>query len=420
MSYSAFSKQAFARCLRAGDSNRFGIDLSTDREAQIQKAIDCSLDTTSLHAYESISVAGKPCVHYQDYPTTLVLRALASHIRYRTRIKMPNRDSIVRGVIQVLSDATPMVIFRRDLRSFYESIPLAPLRTLLLESALLGPTATKVLEDFFTVHCGQAVRGVPRGLSISAILAELAMQDFDRTIRTHPCVHRYFRFSDDMLIVAYDLEMNVDPIIQSCLPLGLEMNPEKQATTFFPDEDTSAKFHSFPYLGYSFNVSTDVDRKRARPREISVTIADKKLKKLQSRIILSLKAFQLDANPILLRDRLSYLSSNYAVPRSGMSSHRRKKRVKSGIYFNYHLCRNSSNPDLPRLQDGLKQLDGFMKSLLFSPNSEFQAQVAAQCGGHVGQQLKALSFHKGYEVPMIVRFGLPYLHRIKAAWLHAK
>lgn len=415
--YSAFSKQAFARALRAGDSDRFDIDLKAEKDTQVALAIQCAEDPSGLANFNDICVGGKPCVCYSDYPTTLVLRALASHVQHRTRIKMPNRDSIVRGVVQVLSDATPMAVFRRDLTSFYESIPLAPLKGALLENALLGPTATKVLEKFFEVHCGESTRGVPRGLSLSAVLAELALQEFDREIRTHASIHRYFRFSDDLFIVSFDLSFDVDALITRALPDGLRLNPRKRQTARLSNEE-AARCLTVEYLGYAFNILSISGNTKAK-RPISVTIADKKIKKLKSRVILTLKAFSKDHNSALLLDRLRFLSSNFGVPRAGMSAFRKRKRIRAGIFFNYHLCHNSAHDALPRFQDGLKGVDGFLQSLLFSSNSEFSASVASHCPPAIQAKLKALSFSRGFEVPMMARFPLPHMHEIKSAWLHA-
>lgn len=100
MSASAFSKYAFERALRAGDSSRFGVDLKAHKSEEIAKAIAASTDLGALVDCEHPTIGGKPCVTYSDYQTTLVLRALASNIRYRTRVRMPNRDNIVRGVLQ--------------------------------------------------------------------------------------------------------------------------------------------------------------------------------------------------------------------------------------------------------------------------------------------------------------------------------
>lgn len=440
VSAAAFSPYSFARCLKAGDSSRFGIDLKTEKDAEIRKAIDCAREPdVALVAYSELKIGGKSCVFYADYAPTLVLRSLASNVRYRTRIKMPSRDGIVRGVIQTAEDATPMAIFRRDLESFYENIPLEPIKSLLLNSPTLSPKAVKVLESFLEVHCHGKARGLPRGLSLSAVLAELAMQDFDHAIRSNAKVHRYFRFSDDILIFSHDLGMDVDALLSNLLPCGLAINNKKKSQIILSGDEKERRspprganpgshsnrdrsdYRSFEYLGYDFHLSTKVDKKDCRPRSVSVCIADSKINKMKSRIVLSLKSFKKTGHTNLLVDRLRFLTSNYGVTRTGVNVRGPKKRVNSGIHFNYRLCRNGEDSShVPQYEDSLKKLDGFIQSLLFSSRSEFSPLVAAKASGQQVSVLRSLSFLRGYQVPMMVRFRPQHIGLIKAAWTYVR
>ena len=49
----------------------------------------------------------------------------------------------------------------------------------------------------------QQPNGLPRGLNISATLAELYMKDFDHNIVTTDGVFYYSRFVDDIIIFSY-------------------------------------------------------------------------------------------------------------------------------------------------------------------------------------------------------------------------
>src|SRR6185312_15971301 len=356
----AFSRQAFARVLRAGDSTRFGVDLKTDRESIISAAIERANDPTELNQFETVTINGKPCVFYSDYASTLTLRALANHVRQALKIPLPNREEIIRGVVQTIEDATPMAIYRRDLTSFYETIPLRRMREALLDSAVLSPTASRVLERYFAVHCSGKTSGLPRGLSLSAVLAEWTLQEFDQAIRSNPAIHRHFRFSDDMLIVSHDVSLNLNAVISSALPDALQLNPKKQ---FNLAVGTGHKQMYFDYLVYGFYLCEDVNAQSCAPREISVCISTRKISKIKSRVIMSLKDFRKTHDSALLVDRLIYLTSNYGVPRTKMTTRGRRRRVNSGIYFNYSLCKNGKTPTLPRYTDGLSALDGFTQSL---------------------------------------------------------
>ncbi|WP_082209223.1 antiviral reverse transcriptase Drt3a [Novosphingobium sp. B-7] len=421
MTAGAFTKYSFSRALRAGDSSRFGVDLKQSKAEEIAKAIECARDPTALATFNELIIGGKDVVSYSDYASTLVLRSLAGNVKYRARLKMPNRDSIVRGVIQSAEDATPMAIFRRDIESFYENVPLKPIRDTLLGSALLSPNAVNVLEAFLEAHCKGKDRGIPRGLSLSAVLAELAMQNFDQSVRAHPSIYRYFRFSDDILIFSYDLSFDVDEFLKQSLPAGLTMNRKKRSDIRLDNKGSAQGYYSFDYLGYAFHISAKSEKKEALRRSVSVTVARSKVSKIKSRIILSLKSFNKSGDVRLLLDRIKFLSSNYCVRRTGINNYGPKKRVYSGIFFNYRFCRNApSDPLLPRYEHTLSELDGFLNGLLFGGGSEFRLPVQNKTSAIQLAHLKALSFRKGYEIPMIATFSSQRIGVIKAAWAHAK
>lgn len=421
MSASAFSPYSFSRALRAGDSSRFGVDLKANKAGELAKAAACARDPSALSTYQEIRLGSKEGVAYSDYAVTLVLRSLASNIRYRTGIRMPSRDSIIKGVLQSVRDATPMAIFRRDITSFYESLPLAPIRSGLISTSLLSPMANRVLSEFLDVHCRGNSHGLPRGVSLSAVLSEYVMQDFDQHVLLHPEVYRYFRFADDILIFSYSQSLDVDSFLNRILPDGLALSPkpEKRANVLLPDQKGVGGFKEFDYLGYDFSLSRKVDREGSTRRNVSAVIAKSKLKRIKTRVIMSLKSFMQNRNMRLLIDRLRYLCSNFAVRRSGLSVQGPKRTIKSGIYYNYRHCVNSEfDAVLPKFEDGLKRLDGFMQNLLFAPSSEFRSAIAARATAAQRQSLKSLSFLAGFQVPMMVKFNSERLAAIKSAWAY--
>src|SRR3546814_3746768 len=94
-------------------------------------------------------------------------------------------------------DQTPIHVIRRDLSSFYETIPLEPVRSRLLYDTAIPRSVRHYLHQFYEHHCGVRVAGLPRGIGLTTILVELSMQQFDDAIRAIPGVYRYFRYSDD-------------------------------------------------------------------------------------------------------------------------------------------------------------------------------------------------------------------------------
>src|SRR3546814_14722051 len=85
----------------------------------------------TLFPYATIfrsKVKRKQCVAYNDYPENIVLRAVANYVARRCRVVSSSRDRIVRDVLEAMFDQTPIHVIRRDLSSFYETIPLEPVQ----------------------------------------------------------------------------------------------------------------------------------------------------------------------------------------------------------------------------------------------------------------------------------------------------
>src|SRR3546814_1560850 len=87
-------------------------------------------------------------------------------------------------------DQTPIHVIRRDLSSFYETIPLEPVRSRLLYDTAIPRSVRHYLHQFYEHHCGVRVAGLPRGIGLTTILVELSMQQFDDAIRAIPGVYR--------------------------------------------------------------------------------------------------------------------------------------------------------------------------------------------------------------------------------------
>jgi hypothetical protein len=128
----AFSKRAFASVIRAGDSSRYSLNLKSHRIQIIEQALAQTTQGPRLQNFNRTRIRDRHYVSYSDYETILILRALSRYVRRRFRITLPNRDALVRGVIQSLADSTPFYILKRDVSSFYESIHVPAMRRLYL------------------------------------------------------------------------------------------------------------------------------------------------------------------------------------------------------------------------------------------------------------------------------------------------
>ncbi len=423
MSGSVFSDAALANVVRAGDSRRFGVDLKNDRSAIISAAsVSALAGLTSLNEYHTTQLRGRTYVSYGDYERALVIRAVSRHLRRRLRIRMPDRHRAVNGVITSLLDATPMSVIRCDIASFYETIPIEPLRDQLLYDTASSTLVRSYIREFFLSHCGSARCGLPRGAGLSAILSEIALRQFDEGARLLTGVYRYFRYADDIILFVTGEPEKIFTDLSVLLPRSMKFNKTKSAIIDLTNDekDLSVGSRQLDFLGYRFSIE-DLSG-QGRNRRLEVTISDKKITKLKSKIILSLRDYCKSVDGDLLLDRIRFLSSNYNIKRSGHSHVRSSEFIKSGIYFNYKmsgtykigkdLCLTKSTYAAVEL----KKLDGFFRSLINSRNSEFRTPVRNGLNNAQQAELNSLSFVKGYSEKMIMRVNPERISDIKRVW----
>lgn len=256
MRFHNFTSSSLARVIRAGDSHRFDVDLVKDRDAILANAVSNANDTTiDFRPSHIATVNNRACVSLKNYGACLALRSISIHLSRKFHLRLMNRDEIVLGVIRALNDTAPMYIVRRDIKSFYETIPTRQLKDRLALDTSISKAARQLLKQFFEVYCAGDM-GIPRGLSLSATLAELSLAEFDRTIQRLPGVYRYFRFSDDILLFCYKQPNETMLRMEEALPVGMQFNSIKSGIIPITKTDKSdAKEVELEYLGYKFAVS---------------------------------------------------------------------------------------------------------------------------------------------------------------------
>lgn len=427
MGYTVFSVGGLAQVVRAGDSRRFKIDLKNDRDAIIAAASESALaGEIKLDTFHTTSLKGRSCVSYSDYSRALVLRSVARHLKRRLRVRMPDRTRAVRGVITSLLDATPMTVIRCDIKSFYETIPVGPLRDKLLYDTASSKLVRDYLQRYFDSHCAHSAYGLPRGAGLSAILAELAIRPFDERVRAIQGVYRLFRYADDIIVFASGPPGPIISEMKAALPKGMRFNKSKTFSVDLNHADRSKKNQperprkEIEYLGYLFSVEDASGLKQSRG--LSVTISPKKINRLKSKIILSLHDYKKTSDYRILLDRISFISSNYIVKKSGHTLTNGMDRIKSGIFYNYPLCGHYSiNGRLELIRQAtdlheLKALDGMFRSLVTGRRSEFMPHLKAHVPLSIYRQLLSLSFSKGYSEKMIIRVAPSRVMDIKRVW----
>lgn len=404
-----FDDRTFSAVLRAGDSKRFSINLKANRDAVIAAAI--AEANTGIGGFGPIfnsKAKRRDCKSIKNYSQILILRCLASYVARRFRVATPNRERMVKAVIEALSDSSPMYILRRDIKSFYECVDAAAIERRLLNEAFLPYPIKKQLERFFGTFTPGPNSGLPRGVSPSAMLAELYMEPFDKTIRRLPNVYRYFRYSDDILIFCTQNPGAVEAQLELLLPPSMKFNKNKStaiAVACAAKEDQ--KTVAFEFLGYQYKFLDQAGSKA--PREVQVCVSERKIGKIKTKIICALKRYKKSGDFVLLQDRLKYLAGNYSVMRKGVTSIKTSRFVKSGIFYNYRLCGTYKGHAYGEHAGAeLKSLDGFYYSLLKS--GAFSLDPVQRTA------LKEISFYKGFSLKFTHRFDPSRVQQIKEVW----
>lgn len=418
-----FSRESFARVIRAGDSGRFRIDLKANREAIVDAAIQSSISgTVDFKTHFQTLIKAKPCISITDYSANLVLRSISHLLVKRFRIKMPARDEIVSSVIETLTDSAPMIIVRRDILSFYENVPTSSIRDRLLFNSFLPAISRQYINSYFEIFCSKSNFGLPRGVGLSSVLVELLMEGFDKQVRELDGVYRYFRFSDDIVVFCFrdghTVGKRIDDLLFKLSPT-LAFNKNKYSDLHINNKNKKTPNNvGFEYLGYNFAFSDYCGD--SNPRLVEVSISNKKICKIKTRVILSCKKYIRHRNFQLLLDRVKFLSGNYKVLRSGGSEVKDSRSVKSGIYYSYRQCglyRQGIRHPSPCSE--LKRLDAFYQKLFEDRMGKISIGLQATLTSTQTSMLRQISFATGYATPFHVRFPPERVQEIKEAWRHA-
>jgi len=147
---------------------------------------------------------GKPVFCIDAEPETFfVIKQLQRNIHRIYGVKQANRHDLVCQLRDILCNKFPFELVRTDISSFYESIDRKHLVEKLDHDQLLSPTSKKYIKQVLDSYgkISGSPTGVPRGVGISAYLAELYLRPVDKAIQAIPGLVLYCRFVDDIVAV---------------------------------------------------------------------------------------------------------------------------------------------------------------------------------------------------------------------------
>jgi hypothetical protein len=152
-------------------------------------------------------------------------------------LKVKSPYSFVYRFDTIVRDFPDAIVLKTDISKFYDSIPRAKAIVLceslgmkkeLFEFLMFWSENLKIrLGNFYIDSEFSAFSGLPQGLSISSLLAELYVRQIDQDYKNHD---GYFRYIDDIVIVCKDVKEAREKLEQlsvSLRTLGLKLSANK-------------------------------------------------------------------------------------------------------------------------------------------------------------------------------------------------
>jgi Reverse transcriptase (RNA-dependent DNA polymerase) len=362
---------------------------------------------TSLFAKGEL--AKKTIITAESIGLKLLDRKLSMNIRAAFQLRVQNRVQAIRSIKDVLSEGIPVTILRLDIATFFESVQLSMCLEKLQQSRKLDSFSIDLASNFFrNIRTFNDVQHIPRGLSLSSTLADVMLSDFESNVLGLEQLVFYERFVDDIfMMIQPDHDNSTLATLSGLLPIGLAFNESKtECHQIVSGKDP--KVLNFNYLGYDFKREAKGTKARA---DVSLDLSEKKVKKFQTRIAISIVCFSKDGDFDLLKDRVRYLTSNISFQKRGTPV-----RTLSGIFCNYPEINSQNSNSLRKLDNylSLSVWNFWKKTERWTRRRIFQSLTE-----HQFFELTRFKFRNGHTDKIFVYFKPTRLIEIQKAWRDA-
>lgn len=184
----------------------------------------------------------------------IVLRALLLFLQETVlpQLELTSVHRTVHEVKEAIKDSRVNYYVKLDVKDFYPSIDhsklLTKVRRFVKDDRAMRLLRNAIEQETVPLDTRPVSRntiGVPQGLSISNLLANLYLNDIDKKYRRSKRI-KYFRYVDDILIICRekDAETYRSKLASDLAILGLCISDKKEMSGHFDQP--------FPYLGYTF------------------------------------------------------------------------------------------------------------------------------------------------------------------------
>ncbi len=361
---------------------------------ELQKISDIVVnDKFRVKLTKDEDITDKPVYKIENKPEYFfALKQIQYNFRKLYKVKQANRFAIVSQIKGLLEDNFPKYVVRTDIQEFYESIPHDILLQKLNEENLLTFYSKKILFQILNEYKGlsSSNKGLPRGVGVSAYLAELYMRDIDNQIKSIPTVSYYARYVDDIIIVftplstkdSRDYLAKIDEIIETKYAL----TRNKAKTKSFDLVDTPSGCN-LEFLGYQIQFGNG---------SIKLKLTSKKVVRYKLRIDLVIDSYlnyakinEKKARKILVK-RLKFLTCNTRLLNN-------KKNILVGVFYSNSLLTDSSD---------FKGLDSYL-------THKIQSRISVV---HLQTRLAKYKFEEGFSSKRFSAFTTNELSHILEIW----
>lgn len=388
----SFAAMDLRKEIKTDDFWRFGLNISGKDKVQAlmvdysKKIADRDYQVDNIRIVKQSD--GKLLFIIDDHENNLLIRRANKILREFVSQAIFSRNEEISQLKTIIATEENSIIFRTDITSFYENINFEKVLNKLYDDGYNNLPSLKVLQSIYKFCNDHQYRGLPRGLSISATLADYYMRDFDKNVFALDTCFYYSRYVDDIIVIFTDENKKVKKALFKILPSGLTLNANKTIQKRIGDAD------QLDYLGYSIDLKDGVTK-----------ISKKKMKKTKTRLAKSIVAFNFNKNFELLLKRISLLSCNTRMRMSG-----REKPVISGFRFLYSLCNEEA------ILEQMKELDCYFHNLINAKKYKPSCMLRKLLKPNEFEKLKSFSFKEGYKEKIMCKLSRLEISEVKQVW----
>lgn len=308
----------------AQQQNRRNLKAEEIQEAVTERIINSTWDLSLNYrsqTTDALTMRERRVFYFKnDALENMVLnRIISDRLKAIFQISPSNRDRIIRSAADLFRlKELKCVILRTDFKDFFNKVSHESIQRKLNKHAgvphYIKQYINTLLDAYLQANRRKKRYGLPTGLPISSVLAEIVLEDFDNRITSDPNVVFYARFVDDIILILNTSEtLSIERSIEKAakdLNLELHSNDDTQKIAKFDFSPDTNRDYRIDYLGYCFQFEDGVFS--------GLDISDKKRDKF-FRLIKNIDTrYRTDQNPITALEDMRFLFlPHYFTPQYG-------------------------------------------------------------------------------------------------------